>query len=419
MAVSNRATKTHPIIIRLTGRQPGVSLENLIFALERLYPQRSREMIRTSLQKLPLLLTRSATKQQAAQIKSFLEARGGILKLSYQRPVEELQTAKMDADRIPTKNRQMASESYSSLRKNESSHLGPAGEAHMQSANKSRPIGIVEVLSRSFHLLRSYFKPLFVIMLFPQILLFMMNEAIQCAFLRGAAPRQGNALGIVFLTSVCFSILVFLFIQIWAQGALTHAVSRVYSGQQVSVLNSYRTVRKKLRDLISAMLFAGLLVVMPPASGVTVLLSLIPYLKATGTIRIVMVFLVVLIAVTTGVLFLHFLMNFLMLDKVVILENLKGRKALRRSKQLMNAHGITGFLNTTKMKAGLILIATFFVFFVICALTQIPGLLFAVDLSGFMAGTFLEALNTLAATLAILFGVVALIVYYYDIRCGV
>ena len=64
--------------IRMIGIQQGASQEKLIAALQRLFKQKTPEDIQKALNRLPLVLSRSARKTQAMKIKEFLESADDI-----------------------------------------------------------------------------------------------------------------------------------------------------------------------------------------------------------------------------------------------------------------------------------------------------------------------------------------------------
>ena len=65
--------------IRMIGIQQGASQEKLIAGLQRLFKQKTPEDIQRALNRLPLVLSRSARKTQALKIKEFLESAGAFM----------------------------------------------------------------------------------------------------------------------------------------------------------------------------------------------------------------------------------------------------------------------------------------------------------------------------------------------------
>jgi hypothetical protein len=125
----------------------------------------------------------------------------------------------------------------------------------------------------------------------------------------------------------------------------------------------------------------------------------------------------VAVVITAIVLFFHLLLNWLLVDKVVVLEGKGWRSALRRSKELMNSRTEKGFWKGPKNKAGLILLLGFLIGGGIHMLFQAPGLIARWVIPSSLVGlTLQEILNVMATSLAAVYTAVAMILYYYDIR---
>nr|NIQ90646.1 hypothetical protein [Deltaproteobacteria bacterium] len=115
--------------------------------------------------------------------------------------------------------------------------------------------------------------------------------------------------------------------------------------------------------------------------------------------------------------FFHVLLNWLLVDKVVVLEGEGWRSALRRSKELMNTRTEQGFWKRPKNKAALILLLGFLIGVGIHLLFQTPGLITHWLMpSTTMGQTIQEILNVVATSLATVFTAIAMILFYYDIR---
>jgi hypothetical protein len=115
--------------------------------------------------------------------------------------------------------------------------------------------------------------------------------------------------------------------------------------------------------------------------------------------------------------FFHLFLNWLLVDKVVVLEGEGWRSALRRSKELMNTRTEQGFWKHPKNKAGLILFLGFLIGVGIHLLFQTPGLITQWLMpTNTMGLTIQQILNVVATSLATVFTAIAMILFYYDIR---
>ena len=74
--------------IRIIGIQQGASQEKLIASLQRLFKKKTPEEIQNALNRLPMVLSRSAKKSQALKIKEFLESVGAFIELTDTSPVK-------------------------------------------------------------------------------------------------------------------------------------------------------------------------------------------------------------------------------------------------------------------------------------------------------------------------------------------
>ncbi len=389
------------IVIRLVGLQPGASEERLALALQRIYKGKRVEELRRALMGLPLTLTRKATEAQAAKIKPFLESQGAIVKISAAGSAGTRKPTPVSS-LAPSASEQEAAQrqaSYAGEERRSKPRVSPGIELY--------PMGIGEILDRSFRILQQHFWLLFLIILIPQAVYFIVGEGLQLAFYGGAAMSYPAAMGVGFGVVALFSGIVFLITQFWAQGALINAVSETYLGHSTTVAASYGAMRSRLGRLIGTLVLMGILIAV--VVGIVFLISF-----AGAMISGVLTALLSLLAVVLG---LHLFMNWLMADKVVVLEGEAWMSALRRSKELMTARTEEGYWKSTKMKASLILLMGFLIGIGIHLLFQLPGAVL-----GFLARgnvlviTFLQILNIAATSLVTVYTATAMILFYYDIR---
>jgi hypothetical protein len=127
----------------------------------------------------------------------------------------------------------------------------------------------------------------------------------------------------------------------------------------------------------------------------------------------------IIVCILGAVVFFHCVLNWLLVDKVVVLEDKAWFKALRRSTELMKSRTEQGFWKRPKNKAGLILLLGFLIGIGIHLLFQVPGLLgrmFVPIGTTVTWQTVQQILNVVATSLAAVFTAIAMILYYYDIR---
>jgi hypothetical protein len=375
--------------ISLTGVRSGFAQEDLVVALQRIFPRQTTEQIRGALAKLPFLLTRAATEEQAKKIKNFLESKGAILKFMTSPAAAVLARPAAVA---PAPVRPAAAQAtpapqekpYTGAERRVKPRVHPGHEIH--------PMGVGEILDRSFRLLRKHFMLFFIILMIPQGTFFLANKGMQVYAPGGV--QQGTSPGMVvgYGVAVLFAVVIMMIIQFWAQGALIYAVSETYLGHETSIGRSYGAMRSRLGRLLGTMFLMGFLIMLVP-----------------GLLGIVSAIAVVW--------FFHVLLNWLLVDKVVVLEGEGWRSALRRSKELMNTRTEPGFWRRPKNKAGLILILGFLIGIGIHLLFQTPGLITHWLMpSSTMGQTIQQILNVVATSLATVFTAIAMILYYYDIR---
>jgi hypothetical protein len=279
------------------------------------------------------------------------------------------------------------------------------------------PMGVGEILDRSFRLLRQHFMLFFIILMIPQGMFFLANKGMQVYAQGGVQQGTGPGMVVGVVVSVLFVVVIAMIIQFWAQGALIYAVSETYLGHETSIGRSYGAMRSRLGRLIGTMFLMGFLIMLVPGLLGIVSAILIPPLTAMGFGSSTTGILFAVLIIAGAVWFFHVLLNWLLVDKVVVLEGEGWRSALRRSKELMNTRTEPGFWKRPKNKAGLILILGALIGVGIHLLFQTPGLITHWLMpTSTMGQTIQEILNVVATSLATVFTAIAMILYYYDIR---
>jgi hypothetical protein len=403
--------------IRLVELQDRTALDVMVTAVQQIFRSKTREEIQRALGRLPLTLTRKATKEQAIKIKGFLESKGAVLKITYASPVSEPLKAKPGVEgkkAVPSPVKPPASP--------------PAPESGTGGANRRRkprvhtgfdlsPMNIGEILDRSFRLLRQYFWLFFFILLIPQGVIFILSHGIQVIFRGGTPPINSLAMGVTIGILAFFGFLAFVVLQFWAQGALIFAVSETYLGHNTTLKDSYGAIKRLFWKFLGTMLLWALLVFGIPAISGIMAAIIIPFSKVIGINGLFTGLLIFIMIVVAIWMFFRLFIQWFLVDKVIILEGIGGMKALHRSKELMKARTEPGFWKRPGIKAGLILLVGFAIAIGINLFFQIPGgILMLIFKGSLVVKTFTGLLDLTANCLATVFTATAMILFYYDIR---
>ncbi|MBP1742742.1 MAG: hypothetical protein H6Q48_5035 [Deltaproteobacteria bacterium] len=328
-------------IVRLVGLQPGASRETLVQALQRLFKGRTAEEIGEALERLPLVLSRSVPEGKARQIRLFLEPQGAILRITYS----------ASAVMAPPREKRRP-ETVAAAETPKAVESAPAGEERrakprVHAGIRMQPMGIGEILDRSFRLLRQYFWLFFIIIFIPQAVFFIVNFGLQFLISGDMTQDFSVGMGAGFGISALLAVLIFLVLQFWAQGALIHAVSETYLGHSTSIMASYGAMRSRLGRLIGTLILWSILVFGIPALFGSIAAVAVPSLAVVGLGGLTAGIIAVVVVILAIWIFTTLFLNWLLADKVVVLEESGWMKALRRSKELMKgrteSHG-GGFL---------------------------------------------------------------------------
>jgi hypothetical protein len=398
-------------IVRLIGLKSGASRESLVQALQRLFKGKSTEEIGKALERLPLVLSRSMAEDKAKKIKLFLESQGAILKITYSAsavmaPPKEVRRLEI----APARPTPEAGESAAA-------GVERRAKPRVHTGIQVKPMAVGEILDRSFRLLRQYFWLFFIIIFIPEAVLFVVNFGVQSLHPGSVALHRSASMWAGFGISAVLAGIIFLVLQFWAQGALIYAVSETYLGHSTSIKGSYGAMRKRLGRLIGTMILWSILVF-----GVPVLFGIIAAVAVPGLAMMglggLFTGIISLVAVILAVwIFTTLLLNWLLIDKVVVVEEIGWIKALRRSKELMKGRTEPGFWKSIKTKASLIILVGIVIGIGIHFLFQLPGVLLGIVLpEGILTLTIQGILNSAAASLATVYAAIAMILFYYDIR---
>ena len=398
-------------IVRLVGLESGASKEALVQALQRLFKGKSAEEIGKALERLPLVLSRSVTQDKARQIKLFLEAQGAILKITYSASaVMAPPKERLRPEIAPARETPKAVESAAA-------GMERRAKPRVHPGIQVQPMGIGELLDRSFRFLRQYFWLLFVIIFIPQASFFVVNFVLQFLISGDMTQDFSLSMGAGFGISAFLAVIIFLVLQFWAQGALIHAVSETYLGHSTSIKACYGAMRSRLGRLIGTLILWSIIVFGIPALFGMVAAVALPSLAMMGLGGITAGIIAVVVVILAIWIFATLFLNWLLVDKVVVLEEIGWMKALRRSKELMKGRTEPGFWKSIKTKASLIILVGFLIGIGIHLLFQLPGVLLGILFPGGIVITTVQGvLNMVAVSLATAYTAIAMILFYYDIR---
>jgi MFS family permease len=402
--------------IRLAGLQPGVRQKDFAVALNQLYRGKTVEQVLKLLSRLPLVLARSVTEEQARKVHAFLKPRGAILKVTAATPLR-LEVAKPQAEKPAILPRTSLLKERALPGGETAPRIERRAKPRVHEGIQIHPMGIGEILDRSFRLLRESFWLYFIIVFIPQGIFFLMTHGGGLIFGSAGNVEVAMSAGLGFAVFTLLAFLVFVVLQFWAQGALIHAVSETYLGHSTSIGGSYGAIRKRLGRLLGTMVLWGVLVFFGPFLAAIVSAILVPALAAAG-VKPVFAGLATFIAFMVTIwMAIRLLLNWMLVDKVVVLEDKGWMKALRRSKELMNSRTEPGFWKRPKNKAGLILVLGFLIAVGIQLTFQLPGIILTIVAPGsLMATTVIGLLKIISTSLATVFTATAMILFYYDIR---
>ena len=268
--------------IKVVDLQDGTALDVMATALQQIVRNKTRDEIQRALGRLPLTLTRKASKEQAIKIKAFLQSKGAILKITYASPVSEPVKAKAGVEGIEETPAPVKPEAASPPKEPGTDGADRRRKPRVHPGFDLTPMDMGEILDRSFRLLRQYFWLFFFILLIPQGLVFILTHGIQIVFRSGTPPMNSLAMGVTIGILAFFGFLAFVVLQFWAQGALIFAVSETYLGHNTTLKDSYGAIKRLFWKFLGTMLLWALLVFGIPAISGIMAAIIIPLFKAMG-----------------------------------------------------------------------------------------------------------------------------------------
>ncbi len=260
-----------------------------------------------------------------------------------------------------------------------------------------QPMGIGDILDRTFRLYRANFLRFFLVMLAVGAILYLIGlpwRLSMFSHLQGHHPPDYHfsVLALSLFGGALLQIAASLILNQIAIGTLTVAISSAFLGQPVDMGSAFKAVRGRLGSLLAATFLNSLLV------GLGFMACIIP-----------------------GV---WLALSWLLVSEVVVLEGLKPWAALMRSRELMRVKTDRGFLQHNITKASVILIIMFVLGAVIGVAVSIPfGIMAGIQQAAHKVPMTFGPLQIAQGLLSIVvqaavapIGMVAMILFYYDIR---
>lgn len=367
--------------VRIVGFEPGCSQDAVIRVLSKLYKKKQPEEIRKALARIPLVLTRNATEQQARKIRQLLEELGVVLEISFTGITRRKGSEEKDRpDHVVS---QASSEKEAVIPNRPVTWVKDRrAKPRVHPGFDLKPMGIWDMVKRSLVLLKENLWVFFMILLIPSGLSHILSKGLEAITPGGGWGSFGELL-LWALVSVIAGVAI-LGIFIWAEGAIIFGVSEVYLGHHITVLDCYKAMKRRLGGLILTMVFVWVFV-------------------ALGT----------LLLVFPGIVLFF---RWLLVDKVVVIEGLRGKEARNRSRELMRFAVGEGYWGRPWVRAGAAL--------AVASLMALVGTLLLMG-STWIIGSLLpepaglhltEAMGLVSEALATAFLSIVMVIYYYDLR---
>jgi glycerophosphoryl diester phosphodiesterase family protein len=215
-----------------------------------------------------------------------------------------------------------------------------------------------------------------------------------------ATPTPTPASIQFFAVSIVFSLIQFLIVQPFLVAAITRAAADAYLGEEVTIGGTYRYALRKLPAILWITLLTALVAIVAVVPGIVLIVLGVVVGDVSGVLVIIVS--VILLIVATALVFIRLAMA----PPVLIVENLGGTGALRRSWRL--TRGSFWRLLGTIFLSGLIAS-------VASLIITVPSEVVALLLGE--SGWIVSALGTAFATVLITpFSVLIVVLLYFDLR---
>jgi hypothetical protein len=276
------------------------------------------------------------------------------------------------------------------------------------------PMRAGQILDGVFRLYRMYFGtfvPIVAFVILPvQAVFLVLNLAtLEPVELAPGFVSEQPATWVTILTSV----VQFFFVTPFLTGAIVRAAADAYLGRQPTVFGSYRTALPKIHSILWVTILTLLAVIVwfIPAFGV---LAPAMFGQASPETVFGAVFLFIVLGLVPAI---FFYLRFAFATSIVVVEDIRGTKAMGRSWRLVR--GLTWKVLGVTLLAGLIMIALFLVVGLLFAAISIPFLQGSIE-AGQGPGPGFFALNTavsaIATTLVTPVFTLVTVLLYFDAR---
>ena len=238
------------------------------------------------------------------------------------------------------------------------------------------PMSVGEILDRSFRLLRERFWTYLIIMVIPLAVIALSMVILGGVFAGmlggialGQGPSLGSILGLIFVGSIVLCIS-----SQCRPGPKARSCTRSprYLGHETGIKAAYGATLSILMRLVGTILLLGVLLILVTAGAgiVSAVLFWMGSAMGAGILNLLLGLIGVLVLIVPA---LWLLLNWMLADKVVVLEGLGGWQALTRSKELMSAQTEPGFWKGPKVKATVLTLVAGIVAIGILVVFEVPN----------------------------------------------
>ncbi|HPP73560.1 MAG TPA: hypothetical protein PLU88_00330 [Armatimonadota bacterium] len=294
----------------------------------------------------------------------------------------------------------------------------------MASKRKFRPMGFGDILDEAFDLYRNNFILFVGIAGVVYVPLYFVYGASN-GYMQSLGPSpwstqvppgdfggpditaMGLSIGVMFLTLLALMIAYPL-----VTGAVTHAISQRYLGEQTTIKHSYMVVKHRFWQLLGTGLLFSLLaggIMTVAVISFAVMIGIGAAIMSSGdsstVIGAILFILGVLLAIPLTILAAYFVFRFIFAFTTCVVENRNYGKALSRSWQLSDKHGWRVL--------GILIIIYLIITFVSAPLTLFSSLISFIPYIGpIIAGVVYALLETVVTPMAS----IVVVLLYYDLR---